>query len=300
MRTIGGLSRITGIDYNTIKYYTKPATNEAKGAGLLAYSERRGGKNYYDDEALINLMLIGIMRKCGSSHSEIKQALDTYELEEAFERQEKALKRKIRELNRSLRTADLMRRFIKACAEGDDGQIGTVLVECVYLWLEYASDSIGALEATAELSYKDEEARLMHEQMGEMQSRIRSMELRVARGLATEEALREELNKMRSATISACKKYGVSLEETPKSIMDLWEEGAEPTDARVQEFIDWMYQLFSLGIRGFTPELFSKVAGKLVKGNELAVLMEVVFGEGFSEFQQKALDAYVSSKEGKK
>lgn len=300
MRTIAKLSRITGIDYNTVKYYAKPATDEAKGAGLLAYTERRGGKNYYDDKALIDLTLIGIMRKCGSSHAEIRRALDSYELEDAFENQEKVLKQKIAELNRSLRTANLMRRFIQACDDGDEDQIGMILGECVYLSLEYAAESIAGLEAASKLSYEDGKAQSVYERMVKLQSRIKSVELRVARGLATEDDLREELDKMNATVLSDYSKLGFSLKEMPKSIMELWEEGAAPTDASVQTYIDWMYRLLSLGITGFTPKLFYEICGKLIRGNEIAVLMELVLGEGFTDFQQQALDVYVDAKEEKK
>lgn len=34
MRTIAELSRITGIDYNTVKYYTKPVEKRALGCWL--------------------------------------------------------------------------------------------------------------------------------------------------------------------------------------------------------------------------------------------------------------------------
>lgn len=82
--------------------------------------------------------------------------------------------------------------------------------------------------------------------------------------------------------------------------MDLWEEGAAPTDASVQTYIDWMYRLLSLGITGFTPRLFYEIYGKLIRGNEIAVLMELVLGEGFTDFQQQALDVYVDAKEEEK
>lgn len=300
MRTIAELSRITGIDYNTVKYYTKPATDEAKGAGLLAYTERRGGKNYYDDAALIDLTLIGIMRKCGSSHAEIRRALESYELEDVFESQEKVLKQKIAELNRSLRTADLMRRFIRACNDGGEDQIGMILEECVYLCLEYVAESIDKLESASKLSYEDGEARSVYKRMEKMQSRIRSMELRVARGIATEEDLKEELDKMNSTVLSDYSKLGISLREMPKSIVDLWEEGATPTDRSVQAYIDWMYRLLGLGISGFTPRIFYEIAERLIRGNEIAVLMELVLGEGFTDFQQKALDAYIGAKKEEK
>ena len=131
MRTIAELSRITGIDYNTVKYYTKPV--EKKGAGLLAETERRNGTNYYDDDALIDLMLIGTMCKCGSSHAEIRGVLDSYELEDAFEKQEISLKRKIQELYRSLRTANLMRRFLQMI-EQDDGSRPELWCNAAFRW----------------------------------------------------------------------------------------------------------------------------------------------------------------------
>ena len=136
------------------------------------------------------------------ANAEIRRALDSYELEDAFKNQEKVLKQKIAELNRSLRTANLMRRFIQACNDGDEDQIGMILGECVCLSLEYVAESITGLEAASKLSYEDGEARSVYERMVKLQSRIKSIELRVARGLATEDDLREELDKMNATVLS--------------------------------------------------------------------------------------------------
>lgn len=300
MRTIAELSQITGIDYNTVKYYTKPV--EKKGAGLLAETERRNGTNYYDDDALIDLMLIGTMRKCGSSHAEIRGVLDSYELDDAFEKQEISLKRKIQELYRSLRTANLMRRFLQMIEQDDvdDDQIGMILEESFLLCLEYAEESINELLATSELTYVDVEAKEIHERIEKLNLRIKSMELRVSRGTASEDDLKAAVNDFENSVMPYYSSQESLTTEPQKSIMELWEEGAKADDASVQEFIDYMHKVFSIGIKGFTPKLFQEVIEKLIAGNEMAVLFELILGEGFTDFQLQALEVFVQSKkEGK-
>ncbi len=300
MRTIAELSRITGIDYNTVKYYTKPV--EKKGAGLLAETERRNGTNYYDDDALIDLMLIGTMRKCGSSHAEIRGVLDSYELDDAFEKQEISLKRKIQELYRSLRTANLMRRFLQMIEQDDvdDDQIGMILEESFLLCLEYAEESINELLATSELTYVDVEAKEIHERIEKLNLRIKSMELRVSRGTASEDDLKAAVNDFENSVMSYYSSQESLTTEPQKSIMELWEEGAKADDASVQEFIDYMHKVFSIGIKGFTPKLFQEVIEKLIAGNEMAVLFELILGEGFTNFQLQALEVFVQSKKEEK
>lgn len=300
MRTIAELSRITGIDYNTVKYYTKPV--EKKGAGLLAETERRNGTNYYDDDALIDLMLIGTMRKCGSSHAEIRGVLDSYELDDAFEKQEISLKRKIQELYRSLRTANLMRRFLQMIEQDDvdDDQIGMILEESFLLCLEYAEESINELLATSELTYVDVEAKEIHERIEKLNLRIKSMELRVSRGTASEDDLKAAVNDFENSVMSYYSSQESLTTEPQKSIMELWEEGVKADDASVQEFIDYMHKVFSIGIKGFTPKLFQEVIEKLIAGNEMAVLFELILGEGFTGFQLQALEVFVQSKKEEK
>lgn len=300
MRTIAELSRITGIDYNTVKYYTKPV--EKKGAGLLAETERRNGTNYYDDDALIDLMLIGTMRKCGSSHAEIRGVLDSYELEDAFEKQEISLKRKIQELYRSLRTANLMRRFLQMIEQDDvdDDQIGMILEESFLLCLEYAEESINELLATSELTYVDAEAKEIHERIEKLNLRIKSMELRVSKGTASEGDLKAAVNDLENSVMSYYSSQESLATEPQKSIMELWEDGAKADDASVQEFIDYMHKVFSIGIKGFTPKLFQEVIEKLIAGNEMAVLFELILGEGFTDFQLQALEVFVQSKKEEK
>lgn len=300
MRTIAELSRITGIDYNTVKYYTKPV--EKKGAGLLAETERRNGTNYYDDDALIDLMLIGTMRKCGSSHAEIRGVLDSYELEDAFEKQEISLKRKIQELYRSLRTANLMRRFLQMIEQDDvdDDQIGMILEESFLLCLEYAEESIIELLATSELTYVDAEAKEIHERIEKLNLRIKSMEFRVSKGTASEGDLKAAVNDLENSVMSYYSSQESLATEPQKSIMELWEDGAKADDASVQEFIDYMHKVFSIGIKGFTPKLFQEVIEKLIAGNEMAVLFELILGEGFTDFQLQALEVFVQSKKEEK
>lgn len=300
MRTIAELSRITGIDYNTVKYYTKPV--EKKGAGLLAETERRNGTNYYDDDALIDLMLIGTMRKCGSSHAEIRGVLDSYELEDAFEKQGISLKRKIQELYRSLRTANLMRRFLQMIEQDDvdDDQIGMILEESFLLCLEYAEESINELLATSELTYVDAEAKEIHERIEKLNLRIKSMELRVSKGTASEGDLKAAVNDLENSVMSYYSSQESLATEPQKSIMELWEDGAKADDASVQEFIDYMHKVFSIGIKGFTPKLFQEVIEKLIAGNEMTVLFELILGEGFTDFQLQALEVFVQSKKEEK
>lgn len=247
-------------------------------------------------------MLIGTMRKCGSSHAEIRGVLDSYELDDAFEKQEISLKRKIQELYRSLRTANLMRRFLQMIEQDDvdDDQIGMILEESFLLCLEYAEESINELLATSELTYVDVEAKEIHERIEKLNLRIKSMELRVSRGTASEDDLKAAVNDFENSVMSYYSSQESLTTEPQKSIMELWEEGVKADDASVQEFIDYMHKVFSIGIKGFTPKLFQEVIEKLIAGNEMAVLFELILGEGFTGFQLQALEVFVQSKKEEK
>ena len=83
MRTVKQLAAVTGIDYETVRYYCTPLPKKnekgenvgRRGAGLVSPVSRKGRWNQYDDKALFDLLLIGLFRKANFHIREIRDVL---------------------------------------------------------------------------------------------------------------------------------------------------------------------------------------------------------------------------------
>ena len=91
MRTVGDLAAVTGVDINTVKYYARPHlpksgrtsyANDGKrvkedGAGFLnASSTSDNGVRGFDEDQLMKLYLIKVLRKSGVEQKEIRSLLE--------------------------------------------------------------------------------------------------------------------------------------------------------------------------------------------------------------------------------
>lgn len=79
--TLAELSRITGIDYETVKFYARPVGAKTKGGGVIhkgggviRETKTVNGRRQFDAEALFDLYISGLLKSTGASLEAIRAA----------------------------------------------------------------------------------------------------------------------------------------------------------------------------------------------------------------------------------
>lgn len=72
--TLAELSRITGLDYETVKFYARPVNAKTKGGGVIHETKTFDGRRLFDAEALFNLYASGLLKSTGASLESIREA----------------------------------------------------------------------------------------------------------------------------------------------------------------------------------------------------------------------------------
>ena len=304
MWRIGELSRITGINYETVKYYCRPPKlnqngRNIGGAGLLIADETKGGTNYYDEDSFLELVIIGLMSKCGTSIDDIASALDgdvTYE--EVVDEQIKKLYRQIHDIQRSIRTAKLFKRFITSRSHEEKGKI---LDECMFAQvLDLMADLARDRELNSKLSVTVlDESEATRAKLEDLAATVK--ELVKLNGQSGKECEARELLKTINSSYS---ELGIQLEEIGRSLsdsidklVDLHDEGISPTSNEAICCIEPLRQVFCCSVPGvcelrLSTEAFHAVAERYITGNLWSVLLELTFGQGTIDYFLRALDAY--------
>lgn len=96
--TLSELSRITGLDYETVKYYARPVDAEHKGAGIIHETKTVNGRRLFDAEALFDLYASGLLKSTGASLESIREANKNCDYASLLDQQLGEIQKKKREL----------------------------------------------------------------------------------------------------------------------------------------------------------------------------------------------------------
>ena len=96
--TLSELSRITGLDYETVKYYARPVDAEHKGAGIIHETKTVNGRRLFDAEVLFDLYASGLLKSTGASLESIREANQNRDYASLLDQQLDEIRKKKREL----------------------------------------------------------------------------------------------------------------------------------------------------------------------------------------------------------
>lgn len=297
MRTVAQLADLTGIDYETVRYYCTPerpanpvkGARGRRGAGLIKPSGKRGRWNLYDDDALFGLAVAGLMGKSGMSIEDMRSALnDNANLSALAQEQEKRLREKLRMVDRELRTAGVLRRFFEAVEAKDDDALARSIQDCGMLAVESLGDRVKRDERLTPLKgLKPTEV------TQEESKRIESL-LRKRRSIERKGGEQDELEMIDKeiASLSFVQQEGESLGRLITRLGELREAGKPCDDPEVFESVREVHESFEGVFENLTEELLEPLIRANVTGSYLAMMLEIGFGEGFVPYILEATKSY--------
>lgn len=297
MRTVAQLAELTGIDYETVRYYCTPekpvnpikGKKGRRGAGLIQATSTRGRWNLYDDDALIGLAIVGLMGKSGMSVEDMRKAL-TWDVDHSqlMKEQEGRLEKKLQEVDRELRTAGVLRRFFEAFESDDDAAIMRSIQDCGMLALEGLE---GRIEKDARLApLRDlEPSEAVIESSKEIYILLENRRSIERRGGNVDELERVD---QEIASLTLAQTEGNLLGEMMTSLEELWKAGKPHDDPealqRVEEFHRGEMALF----QNLTAERLEALVRANITGSYFSLMLELACGEGFISFVMETVECY--------
>lgn len=98
--TLAELSRITGVDYETVKFYARPVDASTKGGGIIHEVKTVNGRRQFDADALFDLYVSGLLKSTGASLEAIRAANESRDYPTLLDCQLNEIHRKKAELER--------------------------------------------------------------------------------------------------------------------------------------------------------------------------------------------------------
>lgn len=306
MRTVAQLAELTGIDYETVRYYCTPekpvnpinGRKGRRGAGLIKASSTRGRWNLYDDDALLDLAIAGLMGKSGMSVEDMRKALSwDSDPGQLLSEQEKRLRKKLRQVDRELRTAGALRRFFEAIESEDDDAFMRSIQDCVVLAFEGLDDRVAKDGRLAPLKGLKPAKELV-----EANREVESL-LRRHRAIQRKGGDPKELDKVNEEIASAAlnqRDGSDSFTSFMEGLIDIWEkkdpgDGSEALEC-VRKFYKGQKQLYE----NFTPDMLEPYIRAIFTENYLSMMLELSHGEGFIKFVMEATTSYCNQGNAKK
>lgn len=96
--TLAELSRITGIDYETVKFYARPVGAKTKGGGVIHETTTLNGRRQFDSEALFDLYVSGLLKSTGASLEAIREANESCDYPSLLDHRLEEIRKKKMEL----------------------------------------------------------------------------------------------------------------------------------------------------------------------------------------------------------
>lgn len=118
--TLAELSRITGLDYETVKYYARPVNAKPKGAGVIRETATVNGRRQFDAEALFDLYVSGLLKSTGARLDAIREANENCDYSSLLDRQLEVIKQKKVELERQENKLHAVRNLISTFENESD------------------------------------------------------------------------------------------------------------------------------------------------------------------------------------
>lgn len=296
MRTVKQLAAVTGIDYETVRYYCTPLPKKnekgenvgRRGAGLVSPVSRKGRWNQYDDKALFDLLLIGLFRKANFHIREIRDVLqgDPENRDKAFELQEERLLREKRGIERRIRLSRALRLW--ASDEGSEKDRETILAhELMSLGLDEFIESIAS-------TFGDHEGELregLSDENGPLAKYVEA-EREMASLLIKEGDAHEIAKGMEGATARLAESIesgGGSITHEFMGLVELFHKGESPTGVKTQDALERIYQALQRAGNKFERWAVFICYPALSEGGMLATGIELSFGEGIAEYLSMAI-----------
>ena len=92
--TLAELSRITGLDYGTVKFYARPVDADTKGGGIIHEAKTVNGRRQFDSEALFDLYVSGLLKSTGARLKRSERQMKTVTIPRFWTVSLKRLKRR--------------------------------------------------------------------------------------------------------------------------------------------------------------------------------------------------------------
>ena len=305
MRTVAQLAELTGIDYETVRYYCTPekpvnpikGKKGRRGAGLIKAASTNGRWNLYDDDALLDLAIAGLMGKSGMSIKDMRRALSwDVDHSQLMREQEKSLKKKLQEIDRELRTAGVLRRFFEALENGDETAIVRSVQDCGMLSLESLE---GRIEKDARLApLRDlEPSESVIESSNEIYSLLEKRKSIERRSGNTDELERVD---QEIVSLSLAQTGGNLLKEMITSLEELWRAGKPHDDPEALQRVEEFHRGEGTLFQNLTEERLEALVRANITGSYFSLMLELACGEGFISFVMKATGCYCKIKRERK
>ena len=308
MRTVSQLSKLTGINRRTVQYYTteKVHGKSGEGAGIIIPCQvRKNGYRYFDDDALFELLAIKTLKQCGYEPEAIRQLLESadFKLVYSAEMQLKAIEKAKRELELQEQFVNIIKLFEAADDDNEDEMTVVIMSLLMKMLLISMEQVIREYDPDFVLDLDNEESKnIVDQQRGEQATRMAEAYIKVM-GHAEKgemdlavEALSEEIK-------AAIWEEGNGLDNqigiAINTLMELYNVGASPRSKKAQQCVALMFQGSFPRRRLAELEAVTEFVAKLMEGTYVAILAELIIGEGFADYVIKAFDAcYATAKKG--
>ena len=305
LRTVSQLAKLTGIDYETVRYYCTPekpsnpqeGKRGRKGAGLIEPTCRKGNWNLYDDDALMKLAIAGLMGKSGMSVKDMRNALQgEVDFRELIADQEKRLEKKLRSVKEELQTARMLGRFFKEILS-DDGEdaFERMMNDYVALMLLEAGKRFDENDRYAPLN-KLRPAKGTEGYIKKIDSIYRKRQSEELNGSITEE-LDEIANEMVAAPSpfqDAFATYGMFIE----GVEGFYTQRVSPDAPEVIDCAAGFHKWANAMFRNVDAESLRLLIRLYFTENYIALMLELAIGPGFIDYMLNAVDAYCRNMNG--
>lgn len=292
MWRLAQLSRITGINYETLRYYYR---SPKEGAGLIKASEIRGSIPYFDKDELFSLMIIEQLRNTDTKIENIQATLNgNVDFEEVIDNQINKLEEAIAETKIKITRAKLLKQLIKSVEDNNDDEIEEVFILI-------ASNS---LEETAFKLQNSDARQLENISINPAKTpqwkKLCSLYLEKKSIEAQENSIESLIDinkKFETAYEELFGPIGNAFSNVLERLIDFYLQGTKPNTKEVKEQFEIIYQAFSRTLEGMSAGAFKQLLMTVFSGNLLSIALELGVKEGITDYFIKAIDSYCNDLE---
>ncbi len=304
MRTVSQLSKLTGVSRRTIQYYANERIpgKSREGSGIIApCCTGENGYRYFDDDALFKLLTIMTLKQCGYKPSDIRMLIESnsFDIAESADIQIKALERAKRDLDQQIKFTKILKLFGMANQDDDEKAVMTYILlalEMIFISIEqvireYDPDFVVDPDSEA---VKD----ILKQQKGEQSASLARTYMKMLK-----DAEKGELDlstEVVSVTFEDTLKDGSDIDDDVLSriiftLGKLFKADAEPQCKKTQQYVGLLFQELCPQRRFIELKATRWLINRLMSGTYVAILAELLFGEGFAEYIEAAFDSYYTT-----
>lgn len=301
MRTVGQLSKLTGLSRRTVQYYAGEGDfkESANCCGVLVPCETdQNGCRKFDDDALFKLLAIKTLKWCGFEPRTIREIIESRgdDFNSLAAIQLDALEEKKSEIDGQIAFVRMLNMAAPVLGDGNESDEKAMSALTAML-LTYLKSSVNrALKRIDEdiaFGLDDPECLRYFEGAGR-ERELRWMktadalvkEAGAGEGERALEFFRSFLEQ--SGNMGSGDEFAIVVNE----VEVLFRAGVDPEAAMVQSQIDLFFRsaVPSGGLR--ESFLFASWVNELLKEADVAILLELLSGEGFADYVSRAIGSY--------